>query len=93
MSLPLTGVGGAAAPAAAPASSAKETDAALEAGKGFERLMLGQLTRTLLDSALPADGASASAAAYKDLLPDALTEALMSGGGIGLAAQLQEADA
>jgi hypothetical protein len=53
-------------------------------------MLLGQLTRTLIDSALPADdAAAASTAAYKDLLPDALTEALMSGGGIGLAETLK----
>ena len=47
-----------------------------------------------LDSALPSDGESAAATnAYRDMLPDALTEALMSGGGIGLAAALQGDDA
>jgi hypothetical protein len=37
------------------------------------------------------EGGSAAVTAYKDMLPDALTEALMSGGGIGLAKQLSEA--
>ena len=89
MSLPLTGVGGVAAPAAAAAPKADAE--AREAGEGFERMLLGQLTRTLLDSALPSESGSAPATAYKDQLPDALTEALMSGGGIGLATALQEA--
>ncbi len=89
MTQPLTGVGGVSAAASTPA--AQPSKAATEAAEGFERLLLGQLTRELLDSALPEDSSSASATAYKDLLPDALTEALMSGGGIGLAKQLEEA--
>jgi Rod binding domain-containing protein len=41
---------------------------------------------------MPSDPESAAATgAYKQMLPDALTEALMSGGGIGLAKQLAEA--
>ena len=82
--------------AATPAAAAKTKTDAQKQGEGFERLLLGQLTKTLVDSALPAaegGGASAAVSAYKDMLPDALTEALMSGGGIGLAAALQEQDA
>ena len=80
--------------AATPAAATAKTDAEKQ-GEGFERVLLAQLTKNLVDSALPAadDGASAAVSAYKDLLPDALTEALMSGGGIGLAAALQEQDA
>ena len=91
MTLPI----GSTAPAgAAGATSAQPAaaDKATEAGEGFERMLLGQLTRTLIDSALPEDEAtSAVTNAYKDQLPDALTEALMSGGGIGLAATLKGA--
>jgi Rod binding domain-containing protein len=86
-------VGAIAAATAAPAAAqqpAPGTDAA-KAGEGFERMLLGQLTKTLVDSALDSgDAPSAAVTAYKDMLPDALTEALMSGGGIGLAAALQE---
>jgi hypothetical protein len=43
---------------------------------------------------MPSDPeAAAATGAYKQMLPDALTEALMSGGGIGLAQQLAEAGA
>jgi Rod binding domain-containing protein len=90
MSLPISAVGGVAAPGV-PAAPPAGADAA-KAGEGFERMLLGQLTRTLLDSALASESGSASATAYKDQLPDALTEALMSGGGIGLAQALQGAD-
>lgn len=89
MTLPVGGIGGASATQAAPAAERKN-----EQGEGFERVLLGQLTKTLVDSALPSDGGSSAAmTAYKDMLPDAMTEALMSGGGIGLAAALQEQDA
>jgi Rod binding domain-containing protein len=84
---PLNAVGGVSATAAQTPRAAERT----EEGEGFERMLLGQLTKTLVDSALPADGTgSATSTAYKDMLPDALTEALMSGGGIGLAAALQQ---
>jgi hypothetical protein len=87
---PLTGIGGTpAVEAAAPTRPAAKDDAT-KAAEGFERLLLGQLTRTLLDSALPSATSGPAAGAYKEQLPDALTEALMSGGGIGLAAQLKE---
>jgi Rod binding domain-containing protein len=89
---PLTGVGGVSAAEAPTAARPAEDKAAREAAEGFERLLLGQLTRTLLDSALPADSASAATGAYKSQLPDALTEALMSGGGIGLAQTLKGVD-
>ena len=80
--------------AATPAAATTTKTYAEKQGEGFERVLLAQLTKNLVDSALPSteDGASAAASAYKDLLPDALTEALMSGGGIGLAAALQEQD-
>jgi hypothetical protein len=77
--------------AASPAAATTKTDARKQ-GEAFERILLGQLTKTLVDSALPADGEGAAATdAYKGMLPDALTEALVSGGGIGLASALQGA--
>ena len=93
MSEPLSAVGGlAAAPqAGAPAAPAPAAKEASERGEAFERMLVGQLTRQLVDNALSTDdSASAAVTAYKDLLPDALTEALMSGGGIGLAKSLEE---
>jgi Rod binding domain-containing protein len=77
----------AAAAAGAPAAGGR--DDTVRAAEAFERLLVAQLSRSLLESASPAgEGAPA---AYRDLLPDALTEALMSAGGIGLARTLQEA--
>jgi Rod binding domain-containing protein len=93
MSQALT-IGAAAAPDAASSATAaagRPTRSADEkkAAEGFERMLVGQLTKQLVDSALPADSeASAVTGSYRQMLPDALTEALMSGGGIGLAQQL-----
>jgi Rod binding domain-containing protein len=83
-------IGGATATAAATAPAKLAPDAAqAKQTEGFERLLLGQLTKELVESAMPSDPESAAATgAYKQMLPDALTEALMSGGGIGLATQL-----
>jgi Rod binding domain-containing protein len=89
MTLPIDTTAPAAGATAAQPAAAKKAE---KAGEGFERMLLGQLTKNLIDSALPEDGeASAVTNAYRNQLPDALTEALMSGGGIGLAAALKEA--
>ena len=84
-------VGATAAPAAAGATPKASRDE-LEAQEGFERMLVGQLTKQLVDSAMPDDAeTSAATGTYKQMLPDALTEALMSAGGIGLAQQLAAA--
>jgi Rod binding domain-containing protein len=76
------------APSAASKADAKSVEKNFE---GFEKLLVGQLTKQLVESAIPSDGeAAAATGAYKQMLPDALTEALMSGGGIGLAKQLAQ---
>jgi Rod binding domain-containing protein len=92
MTLPIGITPPAAATGAAAAQPGSSTAKADKAGEGFERMLLGQLTQVLIDSALPEDEASSAVTnAYRNQLPDALTEALMSGGGIGLAATLKEA--
>lgn len=53
---------------------------------GFERMLLTQLLKPLADSA-----GEEAPAAYKEMLPDALAGAVVDGGGIGLAAELQRA--
>ncbi|MGB2712141.1 MAG: hypothetical protein WBC33_11575 [Conexibacter sp.] len=58
------------------------------AALGFERLLVQQLASSLADSAQDALGGSSP---YASLLPDALAEGVMAGGGLGLAAQLTEA--
>jgi Rod binding domain-containing protein len=81
--------GALAAQATQATTAASKADAAKQA-EAFERILVGQLTKTLADSALPEDSTSAATSTYKSMLPDALTEALMSGGGIGLARQLEQ---
>jgi Rod binding domain-containing protein len=86
----LVALGGvSAAPAAAPAAA--KANEATEQAEGFERLLLGRLTKELVENAMPDNAESAAVTgAYKQMLPDALTEALMSGGGIGLAQKLSQ---
>lgn len=61
---------------------------AYEAGLGFERLLVQQLSQSLTDSARDAMGGDSP---YAMLLPDALTDGVMGGGGLGLARQLADA--
>jgi Rod binding domain-containing protein len=62
-----------------------------KAAEGFERLLVGQLTKTLVDSAFPAsETASAATGAYREVIPQALADALVQGGGIGLGRVLTE---
>ena len=63
----------------------------------FERVLLGQLTKAM-QATVPADDAdgedgsagatSAATQSYKNMLPDQMADALVAGGGIGLAADL-----
>ena len=89
----LLGIGGVAAATATTGAKGaqKADDKTVKDFEGFEKLLVGQLTKELVETAMPDDGeAAAATGAYKQMLPDALTEALMSGGGIGLAKQLAE---
>jgi hypothetical protein len=61
---------------------------AYEAGLGFERLLVQQLSQSLTDSARDAMGGDSP---YASLLPDALTDGVMTSGGLGLARQLADA--
>lgn len=61
---------------------------AYEAGLGFERMLVQQLTQSLSDSARDALGGDSP---YASLLPDALADGVMGGGGLGLARQLADA--
>jgi Rod binding domain-containing protein len=74
----------------------KQDKKAYEAALGFERMLLGELTKTLADTAKPAgsdegddssDGGSQDAASsmYMQMLPDQLADAVTSAGGLGLA--------
>jgi Rod binding domain-containing protein len=63
----------------------------------FERVLLGQLTKAM-QATVPADGEDGAAGAtsaatqtYKNMLPDQMADALVAGGGIGLASDLVRA--
>lgn len=60
---------------------------AYEAGLGFERLLVGQLATSLAGSAQDAFGGDSP---YASMLPDALADGVMDGGGLGLARQLAD---
>jgi len=55
----------------------------------FERILLGQLTKAMQSSIGGGEeAASAATEAYKNMLPDTMADALLAGGGIGLASDL-----
>ena len=58
---------------------------AYRAALGFERVLVGQLLRSLGDDALGAG--DSTPAPYKDLLPETMADSLTAGGGIGIAEQ------
>ena len=72
-----------------PPGSEKRTDAE-RAGLAFERMLLVQLTQQLAKSAEGEEGSSAATQAYRDLLPGVMADAIVAGGGIGLAAGLSD---
>ena len=81
----MTGVGGIDSGAMPlPPGSEKRTDAE-RAALGFERMLLVQLTRQLARTADGEEGSSAATQAYRDLLPGVMADAIVAGGGIGLA--------
>jgi len=65
------------------------------AALGFERMLVEQLAKAMNSTAQGDDGddqaADAATTTYKDLLPGALADGIIAGGGLGLAAQLTPA--
>ena len=60
-----------------------------EAAMGFERMLVQQLTKSLADSAKPADeDADVASTTYRSMLPDTLADRVMADGGLGLARDL-----
>ncbi len=57
----------------------------------FERVLLGQVTKAMQATVGGADGTSAATEAHKSTLPDAIADAVIAGGGIGLASDLVRA--
>lgn len=61
---------------------------AYEAASSFEQQLVQQLTQSLADSTQDAMGGDSP---YASMLPDALAQGIMDGGGLGLARQLTDA--
>lgn len=84
MSVPPIGTGAIGLPVGTAAKTPEE-----RAALGFERMLLERLTEQLAKAVEPEDeAASAATGAYRDMLPGALADALIAGGGIGLAQSL-----
>ena len=59
-----------------------------QAALGFERMLLGELTKTMADTAKPSDedqSGDAATTSYMQMLPDQLADAVTANGGLGLA--------
>jgi Rod binding domain-containing protein len=67
-----------------PPGSENRTDAE-RAALGFERMLLVQLTQQLAKTAEGEESSTAATQAYRDLLPGIMADAIVAGGGIGLA--------
>jgi hypothetical protein len=84
------------APGAIPAEvrrAGAEAQRTYRAALGFERMLLGELTKTLSTGAAGegdsgAEGQSAATTAYRDMLPGALADAVAGAGGLGVAPDL-----
>jgi Rod binding domain-containing protein len=69
---------------------------AYQAALGFERVLLGELTKALADTAKPAGGGEsdqpedAASSMYMQMLPDQLADSVVSNGGMGLAQSLYQ---
>ena len=80
----------------------KQDKKAYQAALGFERMLLGELTKAMADTAKPIDGGDgsddsssgqsqdAASSMYMQMLPDQLADAVTAGGGLGLAQSIYQ---
>jgi Rod binding domain-containing protein len=72
----------------------KQDKQSYQAALGFERMLLGELTKAMADTAKPAEGddgsegKDAASQMYLQMLPDQLADSMISNGGMGLARDL-----
>jgi Rod binding domain-containing protein len=71
----------------------KQDKQSYQAALGFERMLLGELTKSLAETAKPADDQQQDAASsmYMQMLPDQLADSVIANGGLGLAHDLYRA--
>ena len=76
-------------------SGSKQDKQAYTAALGFERMLLGELTKQMAETAKPAEGdddnKDAASSMYMQMLPDQLADAVTQNGGTGLARSLYNA--
>jgi Rod binding domain-containing protein len=69
-------------------TGSKQDKQSYQAALGFERMLLGELTKAMADTAKPADdeqSGDAASSMYMQMLPDQLADAVTANGGLGLA--------
>ena len=71
-------------------NGSKQDKKAYQAALGFERMLLGELTKAMAETAKPADGdegqtQDVASSIYLQMLPDQLADAVTAHGGLGLA--------
>jgi Rod binding domain-containing protein len=75
-------------------SGTKQDKQAYTAALGFERMLLGELTKQMAETAKPADGdeqsSDAASSMYMQMLPEQLADAVVQNGGTGLARSIYE---
>jgi Rod binding domain-containing protein len=77
-------------------NGSKQDKQAYTAALGFERMLLGELTKQMAETAKPADGGDddnkdAASSMYMQMLPDQLADAVVQNGGTGIARNLYDA--
>jgi Rod binding domain-containing protein len=93
---PISGLPGIAPAAAALPAEVREAGPAAQqeyrTALAFERVLLAQLTESLQSTASGSDDEQGGAGgAYREMLPGAMADALVAGGGTGLASDLYRA--
>jgi Rod binding domain-containing protein len=66
----------------------KQDKQSYQAALSFERMLLGELTKAMSDTAKPAEddqSGDAASTMYMQMLPDQLADAVVANGGIGIA--------
>jgi Rod binding domain-containing protein len=68
----------------------KQDKQSYQAALGFERMLLGELTKALAETAKPVEGddakpKDAASSMYMQMLPDQLADSVIANGGLGLA--------
>lgn len=72
-------------------SAPKERQDEYKQALAFERVLVGQMTESMMKTTGASEDAPAAVKAMKDQLPGMLADALTAGGGLGLAQQMDAA--